>query len=137
MDVTNVRANCCEHKTRVNKCRLCYNAYFQAYRKKIAEIENSKVQTRNKVNAKRSKYASVLCIDCKDLTKSNFCRECSLKYASVQMNHCRYKARQKKLMQCQKSWKDYHKSQNYTQIWQPTNILKNILDIILYFFHVE
>ena len=100
MDVTNVRANCCEHKTRVNKCRLCYNAYFQAYRKKIAEIENSKVQTRNKVYAKRSKYASVLCIDCKDLTKSNFCRECSLKYASAQMNHCRNKARQKKLMQC-------------------------------------
>ena len=48
MDVTNERVNCCEHKTHANKCRLCYNAYFQAYRKKIAEIENSKVQTRNK-----------------------------------------------------------------------------------------
>ena len=62
--------------------------------------ENLKVQTRNEVNAKRSKYASVLCIDCKDLTKSQFCRECFLKYASAQMNHCRNKARQKKLMQC-------------------------------------
>ena len=71
----------CETVAIRHKCKECIKSYScetkRLYRaKKAAE----KRKTRQVANNEKSKYASVLCINCKDKAKKDVCHECRLKY---------------------------------------------------------
>ena len=77
----------------INKrCKSCINHYKREYYRRTRQEEKSKlIKTRN--NSKRSKYADILCSDCKDKTFKNYCRPCYLNYERVRYKYRKHKCK--------------------------------------------
>ncbi|CAL4062212.1 unnamed protein product, partial [Meganyctiphanes norvegica] len=63
------------------KCVQCRKDYNREYRQNLRRKKKENIiKTRSVTIDKGSKYASVLCIDCKEKKLKDFCHECHLKY---------------------------------------------------------
>ena len=95
--VRRIHSEECATSSRQTKCYDCFNIHFNAVRRELrARKKLDKIQTRNVVNKTRSKYHEILCSECKDKTKTDYCSTCKKFYDNAKAKKSRIKKKESK-----------------------------------------
>ena len=88
----------CKKLSLRKKCKQCFNIYMAKKNKQYRKNKSEKIiTTRSVSNNAKPKYASVLCINCKDKRVMDICSQCKTKYKSAKKANQRANKRTQKV----------------------------------------